>query len=228
MTQAEAAEFVSTLRRTFADLAALPMPSIAVLEGAAFGGGAELALACDLRVADTNALLAFPETRLGIIPGAGGTQRLPRLVGLGIAKVRQRPCLSHQPPTVHSGLRSRRVYNSRNSVPEQCMTAYAHHSDSSRGCGHMCSGSNRLLCPSSVLRVAPSAPALSQELIFTARRVGGSEAHKLGLVDHCVDEGKAMDRALELARDISQVHTHTHAAIWLCTQACCACSAGVL
>lgn len=89
MTQAEAAEFVSTLRRTFTDLAALPMPSIAVLEGAAFGGGAELALACDLRVADSKAVLAFPETRLGIIPGAGGTQRLPRLVGLGVAKVRQ-------------------------------------------------------------------------------------------------------------------------------------------
>lgn len=88
MTQAEAAEFVSTLRRTFTDLAALPMPSIAVLEGGAFGGGAELALACDLRVADTNAVLAFPETRLGIIPGAGGTQRLPRLVGLGVAKVK--------------------------------------------------------------------------------------------------------------------------------------------
>jgi enoyl-CoA hydratase/carnithine racemase len=87
MTQAEAAEFVSMLRRTFTDLAALPMPSIAVLEGGAFGGGAELALACDLRVADTEAVLAFPETRLGIIPGAGGTQRLPRLVGLGVAKV---------------------------------------------------------------------------------------------------------------------------------------------
>lgn len=44
-----------------------------------------------------------------------------------------------------------------------------------------------------------------QELIFTARRVGGDEALVLGLVDHCVEEGKAMDRALELARDISQV-----------------------
>jgi enoyl-CoA hydratase/carnithine racemase len=87
MTQAEAAEFVSSLRRTFTDLSALPMPSIAVLEGAAFGGGAELALACDLRVADTQALLALPETRLGIMPGAGGTQRLPRLIGLGPAKV---------------------------------------------------------------------------------------------------------------------------------------------
>lgn len=91
MTQAEAAEFVSSLRRTFSEVAALPMPTIAVLEGGAFGGGAELALACDLRVADTSAVLAFPETRLGIIPGAGGTQRLPRLVGLGAAKV----CWAH-------------------------------------------------------------------------------------------------------------------------------------
>lgn len=87
MTQTEAAEFVSSLRRTFSELAALPMPSIAVLEGYALGGGAELALACDLRVCDTRAELAFPEARLGIIPGAGGTQRLPRLIGVSAAKV---------------------------------------------------------------------------------------------------------------------------------------------
>jgi enoyl-CoA hydratase/carnithine racemase len=49
-----------------------------------------------------------------------------------------------------------------------------------------------------------------QELIFTARRVGGGEAQKLGLVDHCVDAGRAMDRALELARDISQVRAVSH------------------
>lgn len=97
MTQAETAEFVSSLRRTFTELAGLPMPTIAVLEGYAFGGGAELALACDLRVADTRAQLAFPEARLGIMPGAGGTQRLPRLVGLSTAKVsaQQRCCRLH-------------------------------------------------------------------------------------------------------------------------------------
>ena len=50
------------------------MPTIAVLEGGAMGGGAELALACDLRVMGTSASIAFPEARLGIIPGAGGTQ----------------------------------------------------------------------------------------------------------------------------------------------------------
>ncbi|GBF92605.1 hypothetical protein Rsub_05219 [Raphidocelis subcapitata] len=86
MTTSEAAETVSRLRALMSAVAALPMPTVAVLEGAALGGGAELALACDLRVAGRAAALAFPEARLGIIPGAGGTQRLPRLVGAAVAK----------------------------------------------------------------------------------------------------------------------------------------------
>jgi len=57
-----------------------------VLNGVAFGGGLELALACDLRVAAAHVKLGLTETSLGIIPGAGGTQRLPRLIGLGKAK----------------------------------------------------------------------------------------------------------------------------------------------
>ena len=63
-----------------------PKPVVAALNGAALGGGLELALCCDLRVAAAHAQLGLPETSLGIIPGAGGTQRLPRIVGEARAK----------------------------------------------------------------------------------------------------------------------------------------------
>ncbi|HET7727143.1 MAG TPA: enoyl-CoA hydratase-related protein [Candidatus Limnocylindrales bacterium] len=67
-------------------LARLPMPTIAAIEGNALGGGLELALACDLRVASARARLGLPEVRLAVIPGAGGSQRLPRVIGLARAK----------------------------------------------------------------------------------------------------------------------------------------------
>ena len=65
----------------FAKLDALRMPSIAIVNGYAFGGGLELALACTFRLATRNARMGLPEIKLGIIPGYGGTQRLPRIVG---------------------------------------------------------------------------------------------------------------------------------------------------
>lgn len=86
MSQKEAVAFVSYLRATMDHLAKLPMPVIAAIEGVALGGGLELALAADLRVAGRNAVMGLPETSLAIIPGAGGTQRLPRLVGVARAK----------------------------------------------------------------------------------------------------------------------------------------------
>lgn len=126
MSQEEATTFVQRLRATFAALERLPMPAIAVIEGAALGGGLELALACDLRVVGGAALLGLPETGLAIIPGAGGTQRLPRLIGRSRAK----------------------------------------------------------------------------ELIFTARKFGAADALRYGIADRAAEAGKALEAALELAREI--------------------------
>ena len=70
---------------TFAKLDRLPVPSVAIINGFAFGGGLELALACTFRLATLNARLGLPEIKLGVIPGYGGTQRLPRLIGEGRA-----------------------------------------------------------------------------------------------------------------------------------------------
>jgi enoyl-CoA hydratase len=67
-------------------LETMPKPTIAAINGVALGGGCELALACDLRLASSKARLGQPEVNLGIIPGWGGSQRLPRIVGLGFAK----------------------------------------------------------------------------------------------------------------------------------------------
>jgi len=67
-------------------LAGLPMPTIAAIEGNALGGGLELALCCDMRIASERARLGLPEVRLAVTPGAGGTQRLPRVVGAAKAR----------------------------------------------------------------------------------------------------------------------------------------------
>ena len=67
-------------------LAALPMPTIAAIRGYALAGGAEIAVACDLRIAATDAVLGFPEVRVGIFPGAGGVLRVPGIVGEGAAR----------------------------------------------------------------------------------------------------------------------------------------------
>ena len=126
MTQDEVGEFVRSLRASFSNLERMPMPTIAAIEGAAMGGGLEMALACDIRIAGSAAKIGLPETGLAIIPGAGGTQRLPRVIGVARAK----------------------------------------------------------------------------ELIFTGRILPGTEAEQAGIV-RCVEEGSALDTALEIATQIT-------------------------
>ncbi|HET6202186.1 MAG TPA: enoyl-CoA hydratase-related protein [Planctomycetota bacterium] len=119
--------YVDRIRSTFTAVAELPAPTVAAIQGICLGGGLELALACDLRIADPRALLGLPETSLAILPGAGGTQRLPRLIGKAFAK----------------------------------------------------------------------------ELVLTARRIPASEAHRMGLVNEVAAEGRAFERAKEVASAIA-------------------------
>ncbi len=86
MSESEVRAFLEQLRRTFRALERSDCVFIAYVNGVAFGGGTELALSCDLRVINATAEMGLTEVKLGIIPGGGGTQRLPRLIGKGAAK----------------------------------------------------------------------------------------------------------------------------------------------
>ena len=91
----------------FAKLETLPMPSVALINGYAFGGGLEIALACTFRLATANAKMGLPEIKLGLIPGYGGTQRLPRLIGEATAARKRWKCIS----AVFGSFRSVRAIN---------------------------------------------------------------------------------------------------------------------
>lgn len=82
----QAKDYVNPIHNVFNKIAALPKPTIAAISGFTFGGGVELTLACDFRIAADNAKFGFPEITLGIFPAAGGSQRLPRLIGIAKTK----------------------------------------------------------------------------------------------------------------------------------------------
>jgi methylglutaconyl-CoA hydratase len=86
MSPAEVGNFLTTINRLFTAIENFRLPVIAAMNGAAFGGGLEMAMAADIRLAAESAVMGLTETRLAIIPGAGGTQRMPRLVGMAKAK----------------------------------------------------------------------------------------------------------------------------------------------
>ena len=86
LTPPEVKKFIYTIRTLFTSIESLNKPVIAAVNGVALGGGTELLLAADIRIAAMNASMGLTEARLAIIPGAGGTQRLPRLIGRGKAK----------------------------------------------------------------------------------------------------------------------------------------------
>lgn len=86
MAEEDVGAFVTSLREMLRNIEQLPMPVIAALDGAALGGGLEMALACDMRTAAGNTKMGLVETKLAILPGAGGTQRLPRILSPALAK----------------------------------------------------------------------------------------------------------------------------------------------
>ena len=86
MTKAEGEAFGKLGNDIFLTIENFPLPVIAAVNGFALGGGCELAMSCDIRICSDNAMFGQPEVGLGITPGFGGTQRLPRIVGLGMAK----------------------------------------------------------------------------------------------------------------------------------------------
>ena len=114
--------YVAGIQRLYARIERLPQVTIAEIGGAAMGGGFELALACDLRIAANEAKLGLPEVRLGLIPGAGGTQRLTRLCGPALARglfLARKYSTAQRPPHSAWCIGRCRAPNSRSAPPNR-------------------------------------------------------------------------------------------------------------
>ncbi|RZC69123.1 hypothetical protein C5167_032200 [Papaver somniferum] len=201
MSQSDTRDFVNSLRSTFTFLEGLSIPTIAVIEGAALGGGLEMALSCDLRICGEAAVLGLPETGLAIIPGfvvidIGGVSSSYRL-SLAIP--------SSAAMADSAGRVTRTTDNSQavgsdsgvlNCHPKNmCHQVYAGRLVANvvgRGAG----GTQRL--PRLVGK------SVAKELIFTGRKIDARNAASMGLINYCVPSGEAHLKALEVARDINE------------------------
>jgi methylglutaconyl-CoA hydratase len=121
LTPGELTDHTAAINAVADAIADFPVPVIAAVRGYALAGGAELAIACDLRVAGEDAVVGYPEVKVGVFPGAGGVVRLPRLIGLGAARDL---LYTGRPVTAHEALRLGLV--ERVVPPEQVLQA-AHH-----------------------------------------------------------------------------------------------------
>ncbi|KAJ9532783.1 hypothetical protein QJQ45_010910 [Haematococcus lacustris] len=232
MTQAETKEFVNRLRRVFDEVHALPMPVVAVIEGFALGGGAELALAADIRVASDDAVFAFPEAQLGIIPGAGGTQRLPRLVGASRAKdliftggcsragsagtSTTFPVLSlptatghpsqHEVPTSSLALRNTLSLQLAHPAGSSTAGSWQQQQHSRQQQQHSSAGFRRVLPRAPREASSQAATPCPSDVAVAARQetVAAGEALDMGLVDHRVPTPQAYDKALHIASSIAR------------------------
>ncbi|XP_034502662.1 methylglutaconyl-CoA hydratase, mitochondrial isoform X14 [Ailuropoda melanoleuca] len=182
MNPSEVGPFVSKIRAVINEIANLPVPTIAAIDGLALGGGLELALACDIRVAASSAKMGLVETKLAIIPGGGMN-------------------CSH--PLIYSqqqGIRQKDVIEKAAFWGRNCtsfIVTDCHHMNKTFHVQECYRGTQRL--PRAI------GMSLAKELIFSARVLDGQEAKAVGLISHVLEQNQEGDaaycKALDLARE---------------------------
>ncbi|XP_063716276.1 methylglutaconyl-CoA hydratase, mitochondrial-like isoform X2 [Symsagittifera roscoffensis] len=204
MPESEVAVFVAKIRALLLLLYHFPVPTLAAIDGVALGGGLELGLCCDLRVASIQSKLGLVETKLGIIPGGGGTQTLPRVVGLTKAK-----------ELIFTG----RIVTGTE-AKEMGLVDYVVDSDQVDATALSLSQQMGLRGPVALrmakrainqsaqgpieqgMKIEQECYAQAKELIFTGRIVTATEAKEMGLVDYVVDSDQVDATALSLSQQM--------------------------